>query len=136
VPSPNPTPPFGCYSFAYTTTPRLYIRVIGFILCQGRRCYNTVPPHVFYTKNDNSDNGDSLKALISVEKEGKYYVATDLVTNVADQGLTEDEAISRLKKGLEEHYQILMGLAPKTSKKSFIEIEVEKYVKAPSAVGG
>jgi predicted RNase H-like HicB family nuclease len=69
-----------------------------------------------------------------VKKEGKYYVATDLVTNVADQGATEEEAITRLKKGLEEHYQILMEMAPKDSKTSFIEIEVEKYAKAPSAV--
>ena len=67
-------------------------------------------------------------------KEGKYYVATDLVTNVTDQGLTEREAIKRLKKGLEEHYQILMEMAPKGSKTSFIEIEVEKHVKASSAI--
>ncbi|MFQ6106112.1 MAG: hypothetical protein ACE5QF_00785 [Thermoplasmata archaeon] len=41
--------------------------------------------------------------MISVRKEGKFYVATDPVTNVADQGATE-EAVERLKKGLEEHY--------------------------------
>ena len=67
-------------------------------------------------------------------KEGKYYVATDLVTNVTDQGLSEKEAIKRLKKGLEEHYQILMEMAPKGSKTSFIEIEVEKHAKASSAI--
>ena len=67
-------------------------------------------------------------------KEGKYYVATDLVTNVTDQGLTETEAIERLKKGLEEHYQILMEMAPKGSKTSIIEIEVEKHAKASSAI--
>ena len=75
-----------------------------------------------------------MKAVISVQKEGKFYVATDLVTNVADQGSTEDEAISRLKQGLEEHYQILMELAPKGSKTSFIEIEVEKLAKASGSV--
>jgi predicted RNase H-like HicB family nuclease len=44
--------------------------------------------------------GEALKTIISVKKEGKFYVATDLVTNVADQGSTEEEAISRLKQGL------------------------------------
>ena len=117
---------------AVVFNPSRYVQNAGF----WWRLPREFSPYVFYTNNDNNDNGDCLKALISVEKEGKYYVATDLVTNVADQGLTEDESIARLKKGLEEHYQILMGLAPKTSKKSFIEIEVEKYVKAPSAVGG
>jgi len=78
--------------------------------------------------------GDKLKAVISVQKEGKYYIATDLVTNVADQGLTEEEAISNLKKGLEEHYQILMEMAPKGSKTSFIEIEVERYAKTSGAI--
>jgi predicted RNase H-like HicB family nuclease len=69
-----------------------------------------------------------------VVKEGKYYVATDLVTNVTDQGLSEKEAIKRLKKGLEEHYQILMEMTPKGSKTSIIEIEVEKHAKASSAI--
>jgi len=67
-------------------------------------------------------------------KEGKYYVATDLVTNVTDQGSSEEEAIKRLKKGLKEHYQILMEMAPKGSKTSIIEIEVEKHAKASSAI--
>ncbi len=51
--------------------------------------------------------------MISVRKEGKFFVATDPVTNVADQGATEEEAVERLKKGLEEHYEILMQKAPK-----------------------
>lgn len=72
--------------------------------------------------------------MISVMKEGKFYVATDPVTNVADQGDTEEEAVERLKKGLEEHYQILMEKAPRGSKTSFVEIEVEKYAKAPGSV--
>jgi predicted RNase H-like HicB family nuclease len=69
-----------------------------------------------------------------VIKEGKYYIATDLVTNVADQGLTEKEAIQRLKKGLEEHYQILMEMVPEGSKTSIIDIDVEKHAKASSAI--
>jgi predicted RNase H-like HicB family nuclease len=74
--------------------------------------------------------------MISVKKEGKYYVAIDLLTHVADQGLTEKAAISNLKKGLIEHYQILAEMVPKGSKTSFIEIEVEKYVKAAHAISG
>ena len=48
-----------------------------------------------------------MKTLIQIHKEEKYFVAVDLITNVADQGLTESEAVSNLKKGLEEHYQVL-----------------------------
>lgn len=69
-----------------------------------------------------------MKTIIQLHKEGKYFIATDLITNVADQGLTEAEAISNLKKGLEEHYQILMELSLKNRKTSFLDIEVEKYV--------
>ena len=46
-----------------------------------------------------------MKTLIEVHKEGKYFVAVDLLTNVADQGLSEKEAVQNLKEGLEEHYQ-------------------------------
>ncbi len=38
----------------------------------------------------------------------------DPVTNVADQGSTEEEAVERLKKGLEEHYRILMEKVPRS----------------------
>ena len=69
-----------------------------------------------------------MKTIIQTHKEDKYYVAVDLVTNVADQGLTEDEAVNNLKKGLEEHYEVLMELIPKNQKISFLNIEVEKYV--------
>lgn len=75
-----------------------------------------------------------MKAVISVTKEGKFYVASDLVTHVADQGLTEKIALANLKKGLEEHYQILMEMAPKGSKMSLIEIEVESFAKATGSV--
>jgi len=50
-------------------------------------------------------------------------VAVDLVTNVADQGLTEAEAVSNLKKGLEEQYQIRMELAPKNRKTKYTSVE-------------
>ena len=75
-----------------------------------------------------------MKTIIQVYKEKNIDVAIDLMTNVADQGKTEDEAVVNLKKGLEEHYQILMELSPKEHKTSFLNIEVEKYVKTPSTV--
>jgi predicted RNase H-like HicB family nuclease len=53
-----------------------------------------------------------MKTPFQIHKEGKCFVAIDLITNVADQGLTENEAISNLKKGLEEHYQVLLELDP------------------------
>ena len=64
-----------------------------------------------------------MKTIIQTHKEGKYFVAVDMITNVADQGLTEEEATKNLKKGLEEHYQILMELAPKDHKITFLDIE-------------
>jgi predicted RNase H-like HicB family nuclease len=54
-----------------------------------------------------------MRTIIQIHKEDKYFVAIGLITNVADQGLTEVEAVANLKRGLEEHYQILMELAPK-----------------------
>ena len=54
-----------------------------------------------------------MKTNIQIHKDGQYYVAVDLITNVADQGLTEEVAVANLKQGLEEHYQILRELAPK-----------------------
>jgi predicted RNase H-like HicB family nuclease len=75
-----------------------------------------------------------MKTIIQTYKEDIYYIAVDLITNVADQGLTEEEAVNNLKKGLEEHYQILMELAPKDQKISFLDIEVEKYVQTSRPV--
>lgn len=75
-----------------------------------------------------------MKTIIQVHQEEDWYIATDLITNVADQGKTEKEAIANLKKGLEEHYEILMELSQKGYKTSFLDIEVEKYVKAPITI--
>ena len=75
-----------------------------------------------------------MKTIIQTHREGKYFIASDLITNVADQGLTEEEALANLKKGLEEHYQILMELAPKDQKFSFLDIEVEKYAKTSGSL--
>jgi len=76
-----------------------------------------------------------MKTLIQIHKEGKYFVAIDLITNVADQGLTESEAVSNLKTGLEEHYQVLLELAPKGRKLSFLDIEVEALAEASGNLG-
>ena len=56
----------------------------------------------------NSAELNNMKTIIQTHKEGKWYVAVDLITNVADQGTSEEEAISNLKKGLEEHYEVFM----------------------------
>jgi len=75
-----------------------------------------------------------MRTVIQIYKEGRYFVAIDLITSVADQGLTEEEAIKNLKKGLEEHYQILMELAPMDRKISFLDIEIEKYAQTSSSI--
>ncbi len=65
----------------------------------------------------------TMKAIIDVRKEGRWYVATDLVTNVADQGRTREEAIENLTHGLREHYQVLLDLAP-PRRTRVVEVEV------------
>jgi predicted RNase H-like HicB family nuclease len=75
-----------------------------------------------------------MKTLIEVHKEGKYFVAVDLLTNVADQGLSESEAVQNLKKGLEEHYHLLIKLTPRDHKLTYLDIEVDNPVKNSSAV--
>jgi len=66
-----------------------------------------------------------MKALIDVRKEGKWCVATDLVTHVADQGRTREEAINNLTpKGLREHYALLLELGPKRRGSRLVEVEV------------
>jgi predicted RNase H-like HicB family nuclease len=39
-----------------------------------------------------------MKTIIQIHKEGKYFIASDLITNVADQGLTEKEALANSRK--------------------------------------
>ena len=75
-----------------------------------------------------------MKTLIEVHQEGKYFVAIDLLTNVADQGLTEQEALQNLKKGLEEHYQLLIDLTPRDHKLTYLDREVDAHIKNSSAV--
>ena len=65
-----------------------------------------------------------MKAIIQVKKEGKWYVATDLVTQVADQGRTADEASANLVKGLKERYEVLLELAPRKRSVRIVEVGV------------
>ncbi len=65
-----------------------------------------------------------MKAVVQVKKEGRWYVATDLVTHIADQGRTREEALRNLTKGLHEHYEILLELAPRKRGTTVLEIEV------------
>jgi predicted RNase H-like HicB family nuclease len=37
-----------------------------------------------------------MKTLFEIHKEGKFFVAVDLLTNVADQGSSEEEAVQDL----------------------------------------
>ena len=76
-----------------------------------------------------------MKTLIEVHQEGKFFVAVDLLTNVADQGVSEEEAVSNLKKGLEEHYQLLIELTPRDHKRTYLDIEVDNLVKNSPVVG-
>lgn len=75
-----------------------------------------------------------METIIQVHKEGKFYVAVDFVTNVADQGCTEKEAIKNLKRGLEGHYRSLLELAPQDYKISLLKLGVEKYVKTAGSL--
>ena len=43
---------------------------------------------------------------------------------MADQGRTREEALSNLMKGLREHYELLLELAPRKRGTKVIEIEV------------
>jgi len=47
----------------------------------------------------------------------------------------KSEAISNLKTGLEEHYQVLLELGPKGQKLSFLDIEVEALAKVSGDLG-
>jgi predicted RNase H-like HicB family nuclease len=61
---------------------------------------------------------------VQVKKEGKWYVATDLVTHVADQGKTRQEALQNLSKGLREHYELLLQQVPRKRGTTVLDIEV------------
>ena len=64
-----------------------------------------------------------MKAVIEVTREDEWYVATDLVTQVADQGRTPEEAKANLVKGLRERYETLLELAPKRKDVEIVDVE-------------
>ena len=66
-----------------------------------------------------------MKAIIQVTRDGKYFVAADLITNVADQGLTKEEAVTNLKKGLKERYELLMEMSSSLPKTVCLDFEVD-----------
>jgi hypothetical protein len=76
----------------------------------------------------------NMKTLIEVHREGNYFVAVDLLTNVADKSLSEDEAVQNLREGLKEHYPPLIGLTPRNHKLTCPDIGVDNPVKNSSAV--
>ena len=47
----------------------------------------------------------SIKCTVIIQKEEKWYVATDVISGVASQGLTIDESISNLKEAIEIYYE-------------------------------
>jgi hypothetical protein len=47
---------------------------------------------------------------------------------------SEQEALQNLKKGLEEHYQLLIELTPRDHKLTYLDSEVAALVKNSSAV--
>ena len=65
-----------------------------------------------------------MKAVVQVKKEGKWCVATDLVTQVADQGRTADEATANLVEGLRERYEVLPEVSPRKRGLRVLEVEV------------
>ena len=42
---------------------------------------------------------------VVITKEEKYYVATDIASNVASQGLTIESALANLKEAIELYYE-------------------------------
>lgn len=65
-----------------------------------------------------------MKTVIEVKREGRWFVATDLLTQVADQGATKAAAIASLKKALEERHELLLLLAPKHRSMQVVDVEV------------
>lgn len=75
-----------------------------------------------------------MKTLFEIHKEGNFFVAVDLLTNGADQGSSEEEAVQNLQKGLEKHYPLLIELTPGNHNLTYIDIEVDTLVQNSSAV--
>lgn len=65
-----------------------------------------------------------MDTLVQTYQDGEWYVAVDLATDVADQGKTREEAISRLKIGLKEYYETHLKMLEKDKKFEIITVEI------------
>ncbi|MBI4015113.1 MAG: hypothetical protein HY362_00110 [Candidatus Aenigmarchaeota archaeon] len=71
-----------------------------------------------------------MEAIVQIKRDGKWFVATDLVTYVADQGLTREEAIQNLQTGLREHYKTLFHIAQKKQSHVIIkDLKIPQFAK-------
>ena len=77
----------------------------------------------------------TMKILVEIYREGRFFIARDLLTKIADQGLTENEAVQNLKKGIADHYQLLVEMNPPGHKLTYLDIEVDNLVgTSPSVI--
>ncbi|PWR69482.1 hypothetical protein ACKUB1_15770 [Methanospirillum stamsii] len=65
-----------------------------------------------------------MDTLVQVYRDGEWFIAVDLATDVADQGKIKEEAISRLKIGLKEHYAVLLDMLKKDREFEVIKVNV------------
>jgi len=70
-----------------------------------------------------------MKILVEIYREGRFFIARDLLTKIADQGLTENEAVQNLKKGVADHCQLLVELNPPGHTLAWLDIEVDNLVR-------
>jgi hypothetical protein len=76
-----------------------------------------------------------MKILVEMYREGRFFIARDLLTKIADQGLTENEAVRNLKKGVEDHCRLLIEMNPPGHTLSYLDIEVDNLAEdSPSVV--
>ena len=74
-----------------------------------------------------------MKTLIDVHREGKYFVAVDLLSSLADQGLSKEEALKNLKRGIEEQYELRIELTPRDHTLMYLKFEVKDHDRYPAA---
>lgn len=74
-----------------------------------------------------------MKTLNDVHREGKFFVAVDLLSTLADQGFTEEEALKNLRRGIEEHYELRIELTPRDHALMYLKFEVKDHDRYPDA---
>lgn len=55
--------------------------------------------------NSHSTKGKAMTHQVLIVKEEKYYVATDIVSGIASQGLSVEESLANLKEAIELYYE-------------------------------